>query len=337
MKKRILWIDILRIVGALSVVIMHVIGNTLNTFNLQGTPAIIYNVIAKLLYFSIPLFIMISGMMFLKKEKEISISKMWKNTIKILLAIIIFGGIYSTIELIFIHKTFKMSFIPNIINKVITNNTWAHMWYLYLIFGLYLITPFLKKITDNITKGQYIYLLALLYIFNFLIPEISSVLNINIGFYIPISSAYIFLFIYGNYINTYEITKKYKYLSYLLGILSFVLLIIITLNNSYSYLITYTSTLTLLITNSVIILFKNLKIKINNSFSQVISSIGICSFGIYIIHQFYINIIFKLFKLNIIINSPFTFLIIYTLIIFIMSYISTLLLKKIKIIDKYLL
>ena len=68
MKKRILWLDLLRIIGIFGVIIIHIVGNTINTFNLSGTSYIVYNIICKCCYFTLPLFIMISGSLLLNKD-----------------------------------------------------------------------------------------------------------------------------------------------------------------------------------------------------------------------------------------------------------------------------
>ena len=65
MKKRLLWIDVLRIIAIFSVIVMHVIGNTTYTLNVNNT---IYNIINVILYSVMPLFVMISGILFLDKD-----------------------------------------------------------------------------------------------------------------------------------------------------------------------------------------------------------------------------------------------------------------------------
>lgn len=337
MKKRILWIDIIRTIGMISVIAIHIIGNTINTFNLSGTKAIIFNIISQILYFSIPLFIMLSGAMFLDKNKDIDLKKMLsKYVLKIFLAILIFGTIFSAIELIFNYRTFSLKFIPIIIIKIISGNTWAHMWYLYLILGLYLITPILKKITSNISKQEYIYFLIILYIFTILLPEISSIFMINIAFNIPLTP-FIFLYFYGHFVINYDTPKYYKNTSYIFGIISLILIIYLIINNKYLNLVNYTSTLVFLISNSIILLFKNKKIVINKHLEKLIHSLGTCSFGIYIIHQFFINLIFKLFKIDIILTYPFISLIIYTIIVLTLSHLTIYILKKSKTVSKYLI
>ena len=68
-KKRIVWIDLLRVIGVIGVILLHVVSNTINTFgNLSHNSHIVYVFIQYISSFAVPLFVMISGMMFLSKD-----------------------------------------------------------------------------------------------------------------------------------------------------------------------------------------------------------------------------------------------------------------------------
>ena len=67
-KKRIIWIDVLRLVGILMVLTIHVVGNTINTFGLGGNVSLVYKVLSGISAASISLFVLISGGMFLGKD-----------------------------------------------------------------------------------------------------------------------------------------------------------------------------------------------------------------------------------------------------------------------------
>lgn len=333
MKKRLVWLDLLRIIAMVSIIIMHVAGNTINTFHLTSNPALIYNIIISLLYFAIPLFIMISGMYFL--NKDISFTQMLKKYIlKIFLIIIIFGSFYSLLELIYLNHTFKLSFIIIIIKNILTGNLWAHMWYLYLILGLYLITPFLRIITKNISIKDYRILLYILFIFTILIPELNTLFNINIAFYIPLTSSYLFTYLYSAYIYKYNTSKRYIIISNILAFIAIFIIILKVKYNLNNILLTYTSLLPFLIANMFFLNLKNKEIKIPEGLTKLINSLGICSLGIYLIHQFFINIIFKLLKIDIILQYPYILLFIYSIVILVISHITIYILKKIPLLKK---
>lgn len=335
MKNRVIYYDLLKVISIFAVIIMHIIGNTINTFNLNGFSKEIYNFICIICYFAVPIFVMVSGGIFLNPNKKIEINNIIKKyCLRILLCLFIFGFVYSMLEIYFNTKTLNLEMILESIKNIITGNLWAHMWYLYLIFGLYLLTPIFRIITKNVNEKEYKYLLILLFIFTILINDINSILNLNIAFNILIYSPYVLLYFLGDYLNRYEIKEKIKKVIYLS---SFISIIIIFLNNFFNlfsfYNFSYTCLLVFNIILSIFIFIKDRKIKLN----KFIISISECSLGIYLIHQLIINIIFKLLKVDIILDYPYICLVIYVLITFIISYVITYLLRKINLINKYIL
>ena len=337
MKKRIVWLDILRIIGMVCVIMMHVIGNTINTFHLAGNAQVIYNTIAMLCYFSIPLFIMLSGMYFLNKDIDFSLM-LKKYCKRILLIILIFGSIFSFLEIYYNTRSINIDYILKILQNILVGNLWDHMWYLYTILGLYLITPFMRIITKNIKEKEYKYFLILLFIFSILIPDIQYIFNINIAFSIPIASIYLFYYLYGGYLIKHEFTFKEKFFSIFLGITSIILIIVAPLTKISYIPVSYGSTTVFLVANMIFILFKNKEFKkMPKKLQAFIGSLGSCGLGIYVIHQFFINIIYKLLKFKFILTSPFWGFILYTTFILGISYITTYILKKIPFINKNIL
>ncbi len=336
MKKRIVWIDFLRVIGMLSIIMIHVVGNTINTYHLSGTPKVIYHIIEQSCYFAIPLFVMLSGMYFLNKDIDFSLM-LKKYCKRILLLILVFGSFYVTLELFFEYKKISIFYISDILYRILTGDLWAHMWYLYMILGLYLITPFLRLIIKNIDEKTYKYLLILLYVFSVLIPDINYIFNIKIGFTIQISSAYIFYYVYSAYIYSHDISKNYKYISIFLGLASIILIIVSSIINLKNIPISYVTTPVFLVSNMIFLLFKNKEFKLPKKIQTLICSLGTCSLGIYIIHQFYINIIYKLLKIKFILTFPYLGFILYTIFFLLISYITIYLLRKIPIVKKYLL
>ena len=335
MKKRMVWLDLLRIIGMICVIMMHIVGNTINTFHLAGNAQVIYSTVALLCYFSIPLFIMLSGMYFLNKDIDVSLM-LKKYCKRILLIILIFGGAFSFLELYFDTRVISINYIPKTLKNIITGNLWAHMWYLYTILGLYLITPFLRIITKNIKEKDYKYFLILLFIFSILIPDIQSIFNVNIAFTIPIASAFVFYYIYGAYIINHKSTLWETLISIFLGIVSMVLIIISSITKTPYIPISYGSITVFLVANMVLVLFKNKEIKMPKKLQAFIASLGSCSLGIYVIHQFFINVVYKLLKFKFILTSPYLGFILYVFLILGISYITIYLIKKIPFVSKYI-
>ena len=334
MKKRIVWIDILRVIGMIGVILIHIAGNTIDTLKLTGTPKIVYDIIHTSCYFALPLFVMVSGALLLNKDisyKEI----IFKYIRRMLLVILIFGSIYAFMEEYYITKTISISILGRVVKRLITGELWAHMWYLYLMIALYLVTPILRKWIKNTDKNEQLWFLILLFLFTIFRGELNNIFGIQIAFYIPISTGFIFIYLLGNYLYNNELNNKIKTLLYILGIISFVSIILLTYFDKTNFL-SYTSTLPIIVGSSIFYIFKNREIKSNN-LAKLVVTLGECSFGIYIIHQLFINIIYKVIKIDFILNVPYLGMLCYLIVIFGLSFITIYLLRKVKIVRKYIL
>ena len=291
------------------------------------------------MYFAVPMFVMISGALFLNSDKEINIKKLYKKYIsRIVICLFLFGMFYSILEIYFNTRTISISMITESIKNIFTGNLWAHMWYLYLIIGLYMISPLLKVFTRNCTQKEYKYILIILFIFTVLIIDITKYFNINIAFNILISSPYIFFYMLGDYLSRYDVSKKIKILNYIISAIFIILIILNNFINIFnSVLVAYTSFMMSSIIISLFFLAKDSKINLNYKMKNLLKSIGECGFGIYLIHQFIINIIYKLLKIDFILSYPYIGLIVYVIVIFGISYLIIYLLRKISVIRKYIL
>ena len=73
--------DILRILSAFSVVVLHVSSMYLMGINVAATDFKIANFINSISRFGVPIFVMISGAIFLSEERQVPIGKLWKHNI----------------------------------------------------------------------------------------------------------------------------------------------------------------------------------------------------------------------------------------------------------------
>ncbi len=275
-KDRILGLDLFRIICILGVIFIHVssahafdkdyIGIFINNYTCLN----FYNMLFR---FSVPGFLMISGMFLLKKN--ISIKDLFKRYIlRIAIVYIIFASIYSIFQYYVQQEDILFNFLKG----------FYHLWYLYLIMGLYLIFPILKKISED--KKLSLYFLILCLIFSSILPIIQELINnkgfdyaiMNFNIYMPLGYAGYFLA--GYYFSTYKTNKK---IFYFLGLLGFI----------FNYFLfdhlTYGNTLydsiflvpgSVFETIALFLFFKDLTIK--NGF--LITQLSKLTFGVYLVH-----------------------------------------------------
>ena len=223
-KNRIIYLDLLRIFAIISVVLFHVIKHNWNVLDVNSNDWFIYNIFYPILKWNVPIFVMISGALFLNKKQDIKILYK-KNILRILSIFIIWSLIYAIYTFI----------NDGNLNEAVQTffKGYYHLWFLYLIIGLYILVPILRKIieNENITK----YFLILSGIFTFIVPMIITVIkiisinagetaqsivdNLNINMFI----GYTFYFVLGYYLNNIKINKKtIRYVS-IVGIIIFYL------------------------------------------------------------------------------------------------------------------
>lgn len=145
------------------------------------------------------------------------------------------------------------------------------------------------------------------------------------------------MYLLGFYLTKYDIPKKYRIINYVVSIIFIILAI---LNNFFTFfdsnIITYTSIGAFSIVLSLFLLVKNINIELNDKVQKILKNISECGVGIYLIHQLIINIIYNLLKINIITKLPYIGLILYTILIFGISFVIVYYLRKIKIVKKYI-
>jgi surface polysaccharide O-acyltransferase-like enzyme len=67
--------------------------------------------------------------------------------------LLLFGFVFSLMEVYFSSHTISPSGIMTAFVNVLEGHTWEHMWYLYVLLGIYLVLPILQKIAPPHPEG----------------------------------------------------------------------------------------------------------------------------------------------------------------------------------------
>ena len=147
---RILYIDILRSVSVFAVVLLHASAPFVE--NLYSNGAKIWwmgNIIDSATRWCVPVLIMISGRLMLSSQKEMEIFRFLKRRLsKVLIPLLVWSFVYMVWyrELAF---KLNISMVVLFIRNFYEGNVYVHLWYLYMLVGLYLITPIIKTYVNN--------------------------------------------------------------------------------------------------------------------------------------------------------------------------------------------
>ena len=345
-KNRIYYFEILRAIACLSVIMVHASAQ----YAIKDIGSINFwtgNIIDGLVRFGVPVFVMISGALMLDKDYEFSKKKLNKHIVKIIIFFISWSVIYcvyfKVMEPIIRHEEINRM---DVIISVIRGK--YHLWFCYLIVGLYLIVPLLRLWVKEENVKYVDYFIKLSIIFTFLIPQIIEIGKYYNNFFDYLNEVmenslklryvggYTTYFILGWYLHNHEI--KNKKLINILGILGIVISIFGTyiVSKSTGESVTMYRNLSLNVFYPSISIFLLIKSKFknkDNKENKIIKTISKNSLGIWAMHVFVITKMDRLLSKAgceiAIINITVLFVT-----SFIISYIGSIILSKIPVIKR---
>lgn len=340
MKERNHSLDYLRAISCFLVIIIHIANvycrayTKITEINYVG--AVIFNSIARI---SVPIFFMISGALLIKNN-EFNMKKYLKRIWRLVLALIVWNLIYFIFNHCYLGES--GSFLDAAIESFFEPAK-RHLWFMYAIIGIYIALPFIQNMCKNLSKTEENLFIGLWMFFVGIVYIINLKLKTEVSYPIPIIQAtyYLGYFIVGHFlskrVNELNLKKWNKYL-WLIPIVCFAIIILSTCNLSFKYdkyyksMLGYRSIFYMLSSISIFLLFIINKEKFKEN--KLVLSISNLSFGIYLMHPIFQNIITN--HINIIEQSSYIFIPIYSLIIFILTYLSCFIIKKIPILNKIL-
>ncbi len=158
------WFDNLRVIATIGVIFIHVSsdyvpnGGSISAYNFW-----VGNIFDSLSRLSVPIFVMLSGALLLPKEYGIRVF-LRKRLVRLLIPFLFWSLIYfgNTIYNEF-DTGHTMSFveIAQTIFVQLRDGSSLHLWYVYMIIGLYLFVPIIGKWVRNSTEKEMRYFLII--------------------------------------------------------------------------------------------------------------------------------------------------------------------------------
>ena len=345
-KKRETNLDILRFMATLAVVLTHVCGGPINSLNVLDSDWQILNWFRAAATWDVPVFVMISGGMFLNPQKELSLKVLYGKYIKRLVVAFAFWSamfqVYYTAYGIYTNS-FTLNW-KGVLSEFLIGP--YPFWYLFMLAGVYATIPFLKKITTD--KKLTEYFLVLFFAFQVfmcygqalpgLSKTISSILDcIDFTFAI----GFVGYFVLGYYLKTYDISKKAEYTLYALGVILVPLCCYITtkqsiMNKEYTEAFSKYLMPNIIIESAAIYTFfvkKVSKINFSEKTVKIFTKLTEYGFGVYLIHAL-INYLIGLSGWTATTISPFVSVPLLTIVVYTLSLFVTVVIRKIPFIGK---
>lgn len=342
LENRIIYIDLLRVLATFFVMLIHVSATNYSHLDPTTFEWNILNIYDSLARWVVPMFAMLSGIFFLNINKPLTLKKLYTKSIsRVVFALLAWGFIYQIYKGLLGH-TIDRYFLIDTVKIIFQGKTQYHLWFLYMIIGLYIITPVLRIFIKSAMKKDIEYFLLFSFIFTSLLPTLNRFEPFNfvapffIKFNVSLVLGYTIYFVMGFYLANYNLSRKMKNLFYTLGILGvFVTMIgtrILSLENgSPDTFLYYYLRANVFFTSVAVFLFGKeflQKIKFSERSLKGISILSSYSFGMYLVHDMIRTILMRFEIDNLLFNQIFSVPII-TVIIFIISFIVTYFVRKI--------
>ena len=290
MKKRILYLDIIKVLALFFVIFNHCDDILISSYMYIR---IIHNSLFYLSKSAVPLFLMVSGALLM--DKNDSISKLLKRIIRVLIPLIIITIIWTmihakNINILCMMDPYNVNYFPY----------W--LWYLQAIILVYILMPLIRKITLKYKKSSIEWrkfktlIITLTTIFSIAFTIYNIIFKKDMMIITNLLPMPILYFIYGYIISKEKISKKAKNISiiallFTLTIPTFIATKLMLLKQSYFFLDYYRNIYTFIITTSLFIIIKYYFENYNkkNKFTKIIAHLSNNSYGIYLLHVFVIE------------------------------------------------
>lgn len=276
-------LDTLRTLCAILVITLHTcaiyIVDNMNTFN---SNFVISSCISAFTRVSVPVFVVISGRFLLSRYNEADLKGFYRKRLpRLLVPFIVWSLIYTPWKLYVTKTGTTQTLLKDVINGV----PYIHLWFFYMIMGLYIITPIVYKImikaSDKNRKRIAIVFLIIAFASEMIQIALSKKLISPLWFI-----DYIGYFMFGYAFKDYKPKRsKYTFLCIYLfcGALAgtFAALFKMKMTNAplWMYFHTSSNPLNIVGTTSLYIFFNNLELK-----SNPLSKVSKYTLGIYVLH-----------------------------------------------------
>ena len=324
--------SVMRSLACVAIVVLHTLtyslvaaasqGPALSNEQMVGTALVQYSCM-----WAVPLFVMVTGALLLEPSRKVTWEKIWRKYIaRIGGALLFFGVFFLLFDLVMngAEETLNNSvfyaahpagtgygyaLLCGAID-LLTGHSWAHMWYLYMLLGLYLLLPFFKKVVDDSSEKSLRILIVVLLFFLSIVPFF-GVAGITTDYRFPVATIYpLYLFLgYALHSGTVKVRQWLAWMVLVVstaGIWITVWFLNDTATDTLSYFTSYNSLPVVLQAGSAFVLLDKVTEATSSASShpakswlkKALLSFDSSSFGIYLIHLLFVKIAFRYIALQ---------------------------------------
>lgn len=340
------WIELLRVIACFCVILLHVSTKGWNYAGVDAKAWPVYEIFCAISRIGVCCFVMISGTLFLGNTRGKNIEKIYKKYIfKIVVLIAFWSCTYFVFRIL--NGNLKITGLKSVFGELLFGN--YHLWYLWMIAGLYAVSPILNKIVEDDKLCRYFLVLCAVVCWIPGMLEVVPVLNelvqgiLQDKMYLFLPAGYVGYYILGYYLYKNKLTDRQKKIVLAAGILGAAYAVIggilysrhigepsqATYNNLTMNIACYAA--------AIFVIFKDKisTIQFTEKAKSRIFALGKATLGIYLIHVMFVQGISDRIMIATDFKYPLASIPI-TILIFICAYFVAIVIKKIPFVGKWI-
>lgn len=332
------WINNLRLIAMFAVIVLHTASPLL--FKYADSPlswwmaADIYNAIVR---FAVPIFVMITGALLLHRKYELT-DFLKKRIGRLIIPFLFWSLIY-------------IAYRWNNEEFYFTNDAWAnirmvlhdfkmgsyyHLWYVYLLFGLYLFIPILSSFVRHATEREILYFLVI-WLITMLVSK-PYFTRFDTAVDLHNFSGYIGYLVLGHYLAYKQF--RIRGLLFIVVVIFVVFVAIIAAGTYYdelegkgltTFFYEPIGPFVLILSASAFLIAKHTVVKINPTIDKMMNNASKYTLGIYLSHALVLNC-FELMDINYTLLNPAISIPLIALACFAIAWLSIYILSKVPVI-----
>lgn len=213
-RSKLLYLDILRCAATYMVIALHCVSGYIQAPSLYGTRSwwacLAVNSVARA---GVPLFFMISGFLNLSDQRSLEIGGFYRRRLKrVLIPFLFWDAVYF---LIGCYSGQTRASLGRFLSELLVQGSKYHLWFVYEMAAIYLLTPFLKRLVDQLTVPQLWLLESIILLPTSILPMVNTLLPVYIAPLRPLLEGYLGYYLLGYILRRGDISSAGRYAAYL--------------------------------------------------------------------------------------------------------------------------
>ena len=348
---RLAYADLLRVLASIAVIVLHISASQFRQTAIGSTEWTVLCTYDSLMRWCVPMFVMLSGAFLLDPKKSVRLRDIFlKYILRVLVALLVWGVFYALLDYGHSGWHFTWAGIKSALGYVLRAQTRYHLWFLYMIIGLYLVTPILRAFVRGASRGTFHWFFVLTFMVYSVLPTLQALWPDRLAlpmawvnkFDIHLVLGYVGYYVAGYYLKNYTLGRLAEFIIYILGILGAVATVWGTTALSVragafnETLFEYRSPNVACMAVAIFVLFRYvLGVSDERSRRQRLGGISKITFGIYLVHMFFITLL-QHFGITTLSFNPILSVPVLSAVVFLCSFAVSWLISKIPLLGRYL-